>query len=353
MNTASILRRESNSLKYKNYKEANNLSLCKELNYRNREFRNYLTQPFNEDMILDLSDYNLMGIIECYINYKSRINPKTSKLYSCLIHNLYLVQNQFNCELMPWQITDIFWSNFVPFLIKRGLALSTIKTVTHQLRSVLSWSSKHRAIISDSYNVISIPNYHNEQISLSPDEVSRIYHFDIYRLINRRYQYLKHLEKVRDMFVLSCNLGQRFSDMVRIDKDCFDRNKFSIVQLKTGNKAYLDIDRLSIDRKTTYIILEKYNYTCPISSNDISNYNHYLKELLQYIGLDDEIKRETKINSIIQTEYIPKFKLISSHTSRRTFVTYNILRGNNIIEIRRATGHKSQTAFERYLCFND
>lgn len=304
-------------------------------------------------MILDLSNYTLLEIIYSYIEYRNRFNPKTNKLFSCLLYNLNLIEDRFNCTLAPYQITDIFWSNFIHFLIKRGIALSTIKTVTHQLRSVLNWASKHNAKISDSYNYISIPNYYNEQISLTPDEVSSIYHFDVYRLIKRRSQYLDYLMRVRDMFVLSCNLGQRFSNMIRINETCFDRNRFSIIQRKTGNKAYLDIDKLSIDRKTTYKILEKYDYKSPLSSKDISNYNHYLKELLQYVGLDDMVKRETKINSIIQTEYIPKYKLISSHTSRRTFVTYNILRGRNIIEIRRATGHKSQAAFERYLCFND
>lgn len=56
------------------------------------------------------------------------------------------------------------------------------------------------------------------------------------------------------MFV-SCNLGQRFSDMIRIDKSCFDRNIFTIFQQKTGNKARVDIDKMSIDKKTTYYIL--------------------------------------------------------------------------------------------------
>lgn len=85
------------------------------------------------------------------------------------------------------------------------------------------------------------------------------------------------------MFVLSCNLGQRFSDMIRIDKSCFDRNIFSILQQKTGTSVRVDIERMSLDRNTTYEILEKYNYKSPLST-DISCYDRYLKQLLMQFG---------------------------------------------------------------------
>ena len=154
------------------------------------------------------------------------------------------------------------------------------------------------------------------------------------------------------MFVLSCNLGQRFSDMVRIDKTCFDRNLFTILQQKTGTYAKVDIERMSIDRNTTYKILEKYGYESPLKT-DISNYDRYLKELFQYIGFNELIKQETKVNGHIDIQYVPKWKLIGSHTSRRTFATNNIIRGLKTSEIRRATGHKSESAFEKYICYFD
>ena len=69
---------------------------------------------------------------------------------------------------------------------------------------------------------------------------------------------IKTLEKVRDMFVLSCNLGQRYSDMVRISPENFRNGIFSIVQQKTGNKCYVPINSLSIDSRITFAIL---NYT--------------------------------------------------------------------------------------------
>jgi integrase len=252
---------------------------------------------------------------------------------------------------MPNQITDVFWHNFIPYLINKGLALSSIKKVCSQLRTALDWGAKYGARVAPTFDLVKIPPYSRKQIALTPDEVSQIYHFNI-STINRKPQHLRKLERVRDMFVLSCNLGQRFSDMIRIDKTCFDRHIFTILQQKTGIAARVDIDMMSIDKNTTYKILEKYNYKSPITT-DISCYDKYLKELLQYIGFKELIKRETKINGHIEVKYEEKWKLIGSHTARRTFATNNVLRGYKTSDIRRATGHKSESAFEKYICYFD
>lgn len=292
-----------------------------------------------------------MEVIDQLVMMKSKMSPNYGRGYVCLRNNLRIIEQQFGCVLKPHQITDVFWHHFVPFLLQRGLALSSIKTMCSQLRAALEWGARHQAKISPTFDLIKLPSYCHQQIALTPDEVSHIYHFDL-STIDRRPQHLRKLESVKDMFVLSCNLGQRFSDMVRIDRGCFDRNYFSVVQQKTGCHAKVDIDRMSIDTTTTYKILEKYDYNAPLTT-DISCYDKYLKELLKYIGFDDVIKRETKVNGHIAVTQTPKWKLVGSHTARRTFATVNVLRGFRISDIRRATGHKSESAFEKYICYYD
>ena len=321
------------------------------VSYSNAGFSSYLSRSKENVFSLDLSNSSTMEIIRTFTRIKSKMSPNYSKSYSTLIYHLNGIEEQFNCTIMPSQITDIFWHNFVPYLIEKGLALSSIRKICSQLRTALDWAARHGARIAPTFDLIDVPTYCKEQIALTPDEVSHIYHFDL-SSIKRRKQHIKKLEEVRDMFVLSCNLGQRFSDMVRINKACFDRHIFTIVQQKTGASARVDIDKMSIDRNTTYAILEKYNYNSPLTT-DISCYNKYLKELLQYIGFKELIKSEVKINGRIQVSYEPKWKLVGSHTARRTFATNNVLRGFKIAEIRRATGHKSESAFERYICYFD
>lgn len=320
-------------------------------NYNDGIFANYLAASKDQAFVLDLSEASLMEVIEQLVMMKSKMSPNYGRGYVCLRNNLRIIEQQFGCVLKPHQITDVFWHHFVPFLLQRGLALSSIKTMCSQLRAALEWGARHQAKISPTFDLIKLPSYCHQQIALTPDEVSHIYHFDL-STIDRRPQHLRKLESVKDMFVLSCNLGQRFSDMVRIDRGCFDRNYFSVVQQKTGCHAKVDIDRMSIDTTTTYKILEKYDYNAPLTT-DISCYDKYLKELLKYIGFDDVIKRETKVNRHIAVTQTPKWKLVGSHTARRTFATVNVLRGFRISDIRRATGHKSESAFEKYICYYD
>lgn len=319
--------------------------------YTDAVFSSYLSRSKENIFTLDLSNSSALEIIRTFIRMKSKMSPNYAKSYSTLLFHLSGLEKHFDCTIMPKQVTDIFWHNFIPYLLNKGLALSSIKKVCSQLRTALDWGARYGAKIAPTFDLIKIPPYCRKQIALTPDEVSHIYHFDI-STIKRRKQHLKKLEEVRDMFVLSCNLGQRFSDMVRIDKSCFDRHIFSILQQKTGLCARVDIDMMSIDRRTTYAILEKYNYKSPLTT-DISCYDKYLKELLQYIGFKELIKRETKINGHIEVKYEPKWKLIGSHTARRTFATNNVLRGLKTSDIRRATGHKSESSFEKYICYFD
>ena len=321
------------------------------VSYSDAAFSSYLSRSKENIFSFDLSNSPVLDIIKTLIRVKSKMSPNYGKSFSTLIFHLRNLESDFNCKIMPTQVTDIFWHNFIPYLIEKGLALSSVRKVCSQLRTALDWGARYGARIAPTFDLIDIPSYRKEQIALTPDEVSHIYHFDL-STIKRRKQHLKKLEEVRDMFVLSCNLGQRFSDMIRINKTCFDRHIFTIVQQKTGVSARVDIDKMSIDRNTTYAILEKYNYNSPLTT-DISCYNKYLKELLQYIGFKELIKSEVKVNGRIEVSYEPKWKLVGSHTARRTFATNNVLRGFKIAEIRRATGHKSESAFERYICYFD
>lgn len=317
-----------------------------------QSFGDFLFKSKNNVFTLDLSNSSLIEVIQSMIEVKSKLYPTYHKHFWTTFKYLKMLEDVYKCNIYPHQINDIFWCYFIPFLQEKGLSLSTIRHTCISIKTAIAWSAMYGARISPSYNLLKIPDFRNQQIALTPDEVSRIYHFDL-STINRRPQHLRRFDRVRDMFVLSCNLGQRYSDMIRINADCFDEsNIFRIRQKKTNNLARVEINRMAIDKKTVYEILKKYNYNAP-TNVDLSGFAKTLKELMRYIGFTEEVRRETKIGGLIKTELIPKWKLICSHTARRTFITVNILRGYNIMEIRRASGHASQSTFERYLCYND
>ena len=313
-------------------------------------FAQFMHSEASKSFSIDLTNASLVECLTAKINFKARLFPHYPKSHQCLMSHLNLIEKELSCVILPTQVGDIFYSFFISRLLSRGVKPSSIRTLCYQLRSCLEWSAKHGAKISDTYAEFTVPDYRRPTIALTPDEVSMIYHINLQTLVKRK-DHRALLEKAKDMFVLSCNLGQRHSDMLRIQKKNFDRNIFTIVQQKTGHKAIVDIDKFSIDKKTTYDILEKYNYTAPYKAT-IGCYNSKIHELMQLAGLTEEVLLETKVLDEIQEEVFPKYKLIASHTARRTFISANVFRGIPEYKIRKASGHTDCRSFNKYICEN-
>lgn len=313
------------------------------------DFKSYLEQSLKNPFVIDLENADLKTVIQACVKVKKNVSPKYGKTISCLIYNIKYIEKTYNVTLYPVQITDIFWSMFIGLMQQRGLKNSTISTMVRELRAILRWGTRYNVKISPSFDVVRIPAYRSHEIALSADDVSRIYHFDIQMFYRDRKQIFRdRMERVRDMFALGCNLYQRFSDLLRISKGCFDRNIFTIVQQKTGNIAKVNLDTDCIDSKMTYDILEKYNYEAPFKG-DISNFNHYLKELMRDIGFTDIIHIEEKVNGEMVATDVPKWKMISSHTCRRTACTLAVLREDSTHNIKKRSGHSSLDCLERYI----
>ena len=314
------------------------------------DFREYLHRSIRDPFTLNLADRSLMEVIRACVRAKSKMHPNYEEHLSSLVYNLQALEDQYNITLKPAQVTDIFWGYFIGFCGERGLKMSTISTLCQQLRSVLNWSVKYNAVVSPTYTDFSAPVPESHEIALSADDVSRISYFDVDAFYaGRRKDYRTTAKRVRDMFVLSCNLYQRHSDMIRIQQECFDRNIFRITQQKTGNLAVVNIDLYSIEPKTTYRILEQYDYLPPYPAS-IGDYNKRLHELMRDIGFTETVRIEERLaDGRLQVQTLPKWKLISSHTARRTAITVNVLRGHNIHAIKRCSGHTDLRIFDNYI----
>ena len=313
------------------------------------DFRSYLEHSLRDPFTMNLKDCSLTEIIIACIKAKSKLHPHYKESLGCLTHNLHILEEYYHISLQSVQITDVFWGYFIAFCEQRGLKLSTIETMCNQLRSILNWAVKYNATVSPTYTDFDIKRPRNQEIALTADEVSRVTYFDIDRFYaDRRSDFRETMHRIRDMFVLSCNLFQRHSDMVRIDPGCFERNIFRITQQKTGNLAIVNIDLYSIEPKTTYRLLEKYGYRAPYTAT-IGNYNYYLHQLMRDIGLVDPVRIEERHQGKLMAKNIPKWKLISSHTARRTAITVNVLRGHNVHELRRCSGHTDLRVFDNYV----
>jgi integrase len=150
-------------------------------------------------------------------------------------------------------------------------------------------------------------------------------------------------EKVRDVFVVGCFTGMRFSDYSMLDTKAIRNNRLEIVQQKTGNKVTIPI------HPTVRQILEKYNYALPEvpPNNEFNRIIKLVGEKLPslHVSFVKQItyKRERKQVKML------KYDFLQTHTARRSFCSNEYLRGTDPMVIMAISGHRSHKSFMRYI----
>jgi integrase len=151
------------------------------------------------------------------------------------------------------------------------------------------------------------------------------------------------LEKVRDMFIIGCKTGLRFSDLNQLKPEHFKGGFIHVTTQKTGEMV--TIPEHAIVRE----IRSKYANVLPQA---ISNQkaNEYLKEIFNMIqGYDVLVDVSyTKGGLTVKTQ-VPKAEMITTHTARRSFATNAVKAGVSTFLIMKITGHKSEKAFREYI----
>ncbi len=153
------------------------------------------------------------------------------------------------------------------------------------------------------------------------------------------------LDIARDLFIFQTELGQRISDILLLTKkdlrnDITSSNNINIRQKKTGTCVCIPLS------DTALKILNKYDYILPYLNSDTININ--IKEICRLCGINEKIKCSEKRGGKKYEYEVEKWRLVSTHTARRSFVTNAIY--NNIDEslIKKVTGHSTSTSFAKY-----
>ena len=170
------------------------------------------------------------------------------------------------------------------------------------------------------------------KVVLTDEEITQLYKA---KLTGRQ-------KEIRDVFILQCEMGQRFSDMCNLNngKLSEDGNTYTIVQQKTMQQVTIPLSDVAKQ------ILSSYNYSIPVYLLDITDKE--LKKIAKEAGLNREvlITKEEKGRPVTNRE--PLWKHVSSHLARRSFVTNWLKAGLDSHIIKGVTGHRTEEAFKRY-----
>jgi integrase len=182
------------------------------------------------------------------------------------------------------------------------------------------------------------PSNKSSAIFLTDEEIQSIYELDLSKD--------EELEQTRDLFVFGCHTGLRFSDYTNVKKENIKGNNLlNITAIKTNEVVSVPLDYIALE------ILKKYNFKLP-KGPDNATFNLNIKAIGQRANIDEEIQIVKKVGALRTETTLKKFKLISSHTARRSFATNCYLAGIPTQEIMELTGHRTEKSFNRYLRLN-
>ncbi len=217
---------------------------------------------------------------------------------------------------------------------EKGLAVNTIGKTLENLEIFLRDCARKKIIEPIDTSDFKVYQEEVENIYLTEDEINAIYNL-----------YLsdeKERKRIRDLFVLGCYSGLRYSDLSSIKPANIKGNFIHLRQGKTMNHVVIPLNN------TVKRIIRKYDGGIPedIHMND---FNKLIKGIVEDAGIDEEIIITQKRGSErVETTY-KKFELIASHTCRRSFCTNEYLKGTPTLFIMKISGHRTERNFLKYI----
>jgi integrase len=182
-------------------------------------------------------------------------------------------------------------------------------------------------------------NKNNKDNSVSPSlnekELETIFKLDL--------QDFPMLDNARDLFLIGCWTGLRYSDFSRLKLENIDGEYIKIETKKTGETVIIWMHPVIMK------ILKKHNGEMPHTIS-LQKLNTYIKEFCKLIPMfDTDIEIIKTIGGEKTKQTFKKYEKITTHTARRSFASNMYHRKMKTYDIMKITGHNTERTFLNYV----
>jgi integrase len=275
------------------------------------------------------------------INLKTgkKIATRTIQKYRTTIKQIKAFENALKLKLKLTDINLEFHKKFTNYLkLEQNYSNTLIEKIISQIKGFIREAKEMGYEINDEIESKKFTFNRDETIDtyLNTDEIDLIFKLDL--------SDNESLDNVRDIFIIGLWTGLRISDLNRIDQFHFSNNSIKIIETqKTGSMVEIPIHPMVKE------ILKKHNNELPRIISE-QKFNNYIKKVCELAGIDEMVLGSVKNAETNRKEkgYFEKFKLITSHTARRSFATnhYGKIDDRTLMAI---TTHKSVSQFHKYI----
>jgi integrase len=224
-----------------------------------------------------------------------------------------------------------FYNDFLNYLYDvRNVSIGYAGMFISKLKQVLRSAEKRGIEVNQAYKDYRVLKEEADNIYLTETELKQIENVEL----------TESLSNMRNLFLIGCYTGLRYSDFSRLTTDNIEGNNIRIRQQKTGDEVIIP---LLSDYVKNLIINGNYR---KISSQKL---NEGIKEVCKRAGITGKFMKTISKGGEKQTLIFNRWEKVSTHTARRSFATNLFLRGVPSLSIMKITGHHSETVFMKYI----
>lgn len=251
-------------------------------------------------------------------------------------------------ELPLENVNESFYNDFMTFVY--DLEEKEVSTFAGYIKDIKSIMNEAAPGIFESKAFVK-PGYEADTIYLDDiqiNKISSLYLSDASQSYKDEKGVIvgyQTLEKVRDLFLIGCYTGLRFSDFSSLDLQSIDGKFIKLKQVKTGARVTIPI------MEKLKPVLAKYPNELPTITNQ--RFNTYIKIVAKLAGLTSKRSIKTNKGSLEDVQEYPLYSLVSSHICRRSYATNMFNKGVPPMLIMSATGHKTESSFLKYIRTTD
>ena len=269
---------------------------------------------------------------------KSTKAERTIKSYVTTINFLKDFETYSKTKLLFDSIDSTFFEKLQDYTFtERKNKNSYFAFIIKVLKTFMNWSLDKEYHSNLKYKKFKAKEDETEIIYLTMEELMKLY--------NHNFE-SNRLNQVRDMYVFNSVSGLRISDYANIKTYNVIGDILTLTILKTKKiNTRIPLNKFSIE------ILERYKDTIhePLPVISDQKFNKYIKECCEIVEIDTPTVKTRFIGKKKIEVVVPKYKLITSHTARKTFVTNSLILGMKEMVVRNITGHKKEESFRRYV----
>ncbi len=225
---------------------------------------------------------------------------------------------------------------------KRKYANNTFAKNIKTLKTFLAWAAERGYYSGIEHRKFKVSEKNITPITLTQNEFETLNNFEFTKE--------KH-NKVRDIFCFGCLTGLRYSDLQQLRHEHIRGDMEYLAKTMQKVKEPVHVPLVGLSRK----IIKRYQHQPVFILPRMSNqkFNDYLKEICELAGINAPVNIDRYIGNRFYQETKPKYKVVTAHVSRKTFITLSFYLGMNIKVVQEITGINQEKTLRKYLKIAD